>query len=275
MIDNVGGPQRMNNLLTTLDLPFINNRSLKTMERRAGQIIEKYAKDNMKEESMMAFEKEMIAVSQKEEGDFKEEFTDLGVAVIPDEFIGDVSRMPESVCNEIDHDSSLDSLDHDHCSGGSKLKFDEKKVVPDCNAEDSFQKNENASSCTIDHHQGSGMPGFTHDGHKTQKIHPAVKKKLSFAPKSRRGMTVCIDHGWQKRGFDSLTGHTFMMSKENKVLKTVIKHLTCGVCKWWRRNRTGLKVREHRCVWNHKGSARAMESEAGLKAIKDMIQQGF
>ncbi|XP_061192131.1 uncharacterized protein LOC133200328 [Saccostrea echinata] len=100
MIDNVGGPQRMNNLLTTLDLPFINNRSLKTMERRAGQIIEKYAKDNMKEESMMAFEKEMIAVSQKKEGDFKEEFTDLGVAVIPDEFIGDVSRMPESVCNE-------------------------------------------------------------------------------------------------------------------------------------------------------------------------------
>lgn len=27
-------------------------------------------------------------------------------------------------------------------------------------------------------------------------------------------------------------------------------------------------------MWNHKGSARAMESEAGLQAIKDMIQQG-
>eukprot|EP00105_Crassostrea_gigas_P029783 XP_011451830.1 PREDICTED: uncharacterized protein LOC105345397 isoform X2 [Crassostrea gigas] len=87
-------------------------------------------------------------------------------------------------------------------------------------------------------------------------------------------MTVCSDHGWQKRGFDSLTGHTFMMSKENKVLKTVVKHRTCGTCKWWRRNRPGVPVREHRCVWNHKGSARAMESEAGLQAIKDMIQQG-
>lgn len=27
-------------------------------------------------------------------------------------------------------------------------------------------------------------------------------------------------------------------------------------------------------MWNHEGSARAMESEAGLQAIKDMIQQG-
>ena len=29
MIDSVGGPQRMNNLLTTLNLPSINDRSLK------------------------------------------------------------------------------------------------------------------------------------------------------------------------------------------------------------------------------------------------------
>lgn len=64
------------------------------------------------------------------------------------------------------------------------------------------------------------------------------------------------------------------MSKENKVLKTVVKHRTCGTCKWWRRNRPGVPAREHRCVWNHRGSARAMESEAGLQAIKDMIQQG-
>lgn len=71
-----------------------------------------------------------------------------------------------------------------------------------------------------------------------------------------------------------LPGHTFMMSKENKVLKAVVTHRTCGVCKWWKRNRPGVKVREHRCVWNHRGSARAMESEAGLKAIKDMIQEG-
>lgn len=60
MIDSVGGPQRMYNLLSTLDLPIINNRSLKTMERRAGNIIEQYAEENMKKESKMAYEKEML-----------------------------------------------------------------------------------------------------------------------------------------------------------------------------------------------------------------------
>lgn len=240
MIDSVGGPQRMNNLLSTLDLPIINNRSLKTMERRAGNIIEQYAEENMKKESKMAYEKEMLAISQREEENFKEEFADLGVAVIPDEFVGDVSRLRELICqkNENGIDASFDLLDQSHCS---------RKV--------GLARDEQAST--------------------SQKQHPAVKKKLSFVPKTHRGMTVCSDHGWQKRGFDSLTGHTFMMSKENKVLKTVVKHRTCGTCKWWRRNRPGVPVRERRCVWNHKGSARAMESEAGLQAIKDMIQQGF
>lgn len=60
MIDSVGGHQRMNNLLSTLDLLIINNRSLKTMERRAGNITEQYAEENMKQESIMAYKKEML-----------------------------------------------------------------------------------------------------------------------------------------------------------------------------------------------------------------------
>ena len=60
MIGNVGGPKRMNNLITILDLSFINSRSLKTMERRTGQIVEKYAEKTMKKESIMAFEKEIL-----------------------------------------------------------------------------------------------------------------------------------------------------------------------------------------------------------------------
>lgn len=32
-------------------------------------------------------------------------------------------------------------------------------------------------------------------------------KKLKFKPLTRKGMSVCSDHGWQKKkGFDSLTG---------------------------------------------------------------------
>lgn len=151
-----------------------------------------------------------------------------------------MSRLAESIChkNENGIDASFDPLDQDHCSRKVGLAHDEQAST-------------------------------------SQKQHPAVKKKLSFAPKTRRGMTVSSDHGWQKRGFDSLTGHTFMMSKENKVLKTAVKHRTCGTCKWWRRNRPGVPAREHRFVWNHRGSVRAVESEAGLQAIKDMIQQGF
>lgn len=33
-----------------------------------------------------------------------------------------------------------------------------------------------------------------------------VPKKLKFKPLTRKGMSVCADHGWQKKGFDSLTG---------------------------------------------------------------------
>lgn len=53
-----------------------------------------------------------------------------------------------------------------------------------------------------------------------------------------------------------LLAHTFFMSKPKygkKVVKTVVNHRTCGVCKWWHRNRPGRPVRKHRCVCNHTG----------------------
>ena len=71
-----------------------------------------------------------------------------------------------------------------------------------------------------------------------------------------------------------MTGHTFLISKQNKVLKTVITHRTCGKCKWWKRNKPGTRAPPHRCVWNHNGSARSMESQAGLEALKSMSDQG-
>ncbi|CAG2192791.1 unnamed protein product [Mytilus edulis] len=52
------------------------------------------------------------------------------------------------------------------------------------------------------------------------------------------------------------------------------KHRTCGTCKWWKRNRPGRKPRPHRCVWNHRGSARLMESQAGMQAVKELLEQG-
>lgn len=48
------------------------------MERRAGNINVQYAEENMKQEIIMAYEKEMLAISQREEENCKEEFADLG-----------------------------------------------------------------------------------------------------------------------------------------------------------------------------------------------------
>lgn len=59
-------------------------------------------------------------------------------------------------------------------------------------------------------------------------------------------------------------GHTFLISRRNKVLKTIIKHSSCATSKWWKRNRPGQRIRY----------ARLMEIEAGLLALKEMSSQG-
>lgn len=40
MVDSIGGPRRVNNFLSTMNVPVISNTSLKAMERRAGTSIE-------------------------------------------------------------------------------------------------------------------------------------------------------------------------------------------------------------------------------------------
>lgn len=57
--DSLGGPQRVNNFLTTLDLPYISHINLKVMERRAGHIIENFSEKSMTNARKTAFEKEM------------------------------------------------------------------------------------------------------------------------------------------------------------------------------------------------------------------------
>ena len=59
MVDSMGGPQRVNNVLSTLNLPVISNKNLKKMERRAGKMIEEYAEESMKRASFSAYDQEM------------------------------------------------------------------------------------------------------------------------------------------------------------------------------------------------------------------------
>lgn len=47
MIDSLGGPNRVNNFLSTLNIKPIDQKNLKSMERRAGQKIEEVAKRSM------------------------------------------------------------------------------------------------------------------------------------------------------------------------------------------------------------------------------------
>lgn len=71
--------------------------------------------------------------------------------------------------------------------------------------------------------------------------------------------------------------NTFFMSKSKygkKVLKTVVGHGTCRTCHWWRQNRPDIPVGKHRCVQNHDGSARSMESSTCLKGVKELIDEG-
>ena len=46
MIDGIGGPDRVNNFLATLDMKPINPRTLKDLERKAGTAIEAFSKES-------------------------------------------------------------------------------------------------------------------------------------------------------------------------------------------------------------------------------------
>lgn len=59
-----------------------------------------------------------------------------------------------------------------------------------------------------------------------------------------------------------------------KVVKAIVSHRTCGTCKWWDRNKPGQPVRQHRCVKNHTGSARSMESVCGEIGVMEMSNEG-
>ena len=76
-----------------------------------------------------------------------------------------------------------------------------------------------------------------------------------------------------------IAGHTFFMTtrkhgERKKIIKSLVHHRTCRTCVWWKRNRPGAVVREHACVLNHKGSARAIEGAAGVTGIKDLQNAG-
>lgn len=59
MIDSLGGPRRVNNMLATLNLKTISDSNLKRMEKRAGEIVEKVSAESTRAAADEAYRIEM------------------------------------------------------------------------------------------------------------------------------------------------------------------------------------------------------------------------
>ena len=59
MIDSVGGPDRLNNLLSTLNIKPLKKRTLKNVEWRGGSYVEAVAKNSMQKAAKASFEMEI------------------------------------------------------------------------------------------------------------------------------------------------------------------------------------------------------------------------
>lgn len=59
MIDSIGGPDKVNNMLSTLNIPPISGKNLKSMERRAGEVVEEVARKSTQNAAIEAFRMEM------------------------------------------------------------------------------------------------------------------------------------------------------------------------------------------------------------------------
>lgn len=59
MIDSIGGPVKVNNMLSTLNIPPIGETNLKCMERRAGEVVEKVSGMSTLNAAKEAFEMDM------------------------------------------------------------------------------------------------------------------------------------------------------------------------------------------------------------------------
>lgn len=59
MIDGLGGPDKVNNLLSTLNIKPINHKNLKVIERRAGRMVESVAYKSTSSATEKAFKTEM------------------------------------------------------------------------------------------------------------------------------------------------------------------------------------------------------------------------
>lgn len=59
MVDSLGGPVKVNNFLSTMNLKTIPNKNLKAMEERAGEVMVAHSVQSTRQAAENAFENEM------------------------------------------------------------------------------------------------------------------------------------------------------------------------------------------------------------------------
>lgn len=165
------------------------------MERRAGQKIEEVAKRSMELAATETYKLEMENVAHEEmmgaTGQMGSIIDDFGVGIMPDASpslrtrIATVPLKPE-VFNSPTKQNAVNTLYN-------------------------FQSAAASSACT---------PLNQQKVKKTVKLKRQIKNKTvkrniapSFPCRTRTGMSLAVDTAWHKRGFDSLTSHTFFMGK--------------------------------------------------------------
>ncbi|XP_056014139.1 uncharacterized protein LOC125677956 isoform X1 [Ostrea edulis] len=192
MIDSIGGPDKVNNMLSTLNIPPISGKNLKSMERRAGEVVEEVARKSTQNAAIEAFRMEMQDAAKEESekalATMGPVVEDLGVCPLPDASPS-IRQVFSTVCDEVTKDHAADQ-NKGYSTGADD---DEWEDLPN---EGNFPPLKHPSYL----HK---MKSLTR--RKASKLSNSTKRALQFPCKARSGMTVAVDTAWQKRGFDSLT----------------------------------------------------------------------
>ncbi|XP_069129806.1 uncharacterized protein [Argopecten irradians] len=222
MIDSLGGPDRVNNFLSILNMKPISNPNPKKIERRAGGFVEEIAKISTENAAKEAFQREMEDIATEESASILES------NVVPgDDYLDDLGTWALTDASPSVNTASSSSQ---HAATSHKHRSKSSTFTP-VNFKPAKRKHRQRSS------KGETSPNKT-------------RKRLlgQFPCQKRKGMTCSADTAWHKRSFDSLTSHTFFMSKREygkKVVKAIVLHRTCAVCKWWKRKRPGITLEEN------------------------------
>ncbi|XP_060572015.1 uncharacterized protein LOC132730175 [Ruditapes philippinarum] len=118
MIDSLGGPVRVNNVLSALNLKTISDKNLQKMEKRAGEVIECLAEESTSTAAKEVYRKEMEDIAHQESVEaltvMKDIIEDLGVCPLPDSSPSVRLHLQGDLCDDKDSwsDDSEDSNSH-------------------------------------------------------------------------------------------------------------------------------------------------------------------